>query len=224
MSNIRFQNILAIDTSSSYLRLAVSSGGDRIVKLNERVDRSHGRLIVKKIGDLLLSGELKPDDLQALVVCTGPGSFTGLRIGLAAAKGMAVALDIPMVGISLFQMAAHRLRHEDHKVLIVIGLNRDECLLAPVDKGSFDTADIKIVAYTELATVVGEDRLLGIGVTPDLGRIGTTDLLEYDAADLLTLGQSRLAVVDYDDLADLEPLYVQKSRAELRFEQRSKKK
>ncbi|MFH1372468.1 MAG: tRNA (adenosine(37)-N6)-threonylcarbamoyltransferase complex dimerization subunit type 1 TsaB [bacterium] len=224
MSNNRFQNILAIDTSSSYLRLAVSSGVDRIVKLNERVDRSHGRLIVKKMGDLMLSGGLKPDDLQALVVCTGPGSFTGLRIGLAAAKGMAVALDIPIVGISLFQMAAHRLRDEDHKVRIVIGLNRDECLLAPVGKGSFDAADIRVVAYTELATVVGEDRLLGVGVTPDLGRVDRTDLIEYDAADLLTLGQNRLTVGDYDDLAALEPLYVQKSRAELRFEQQPKKK
>ena len=138
MTNPSTINILAIDTSSAELKLGLGFGEDRTVKSCEQIDKSHGRFIIKKIDNLLQSAGLDKNDLQAIVVCTGPGSFTGLRIGLAAAKGMAVAMDIPVVGLSLFEVAAFKLHNLNQRVHVIIGLNRDECFVAPVVGGFFD--------------------------------------------------------------------------------------
>ena len=53
----------------------------------EEVEKSHGQLIIKKIGELFSSAGFQMESLDGIVVCTGPGSFTGLRIGIATAKG-----------------------------------------------------------------------------------------------------------------------------------------
>lgn len=221
-------NVLAIDTSSSELRLGLSFGGDRMVKSCERVEKSHGRFIIKKIGELFQSAGLNKDELQAIVVCTGPGSFTGLRIGLAAAKGMAVALNIPVVGVNLFEVAAYKLRSLNRKVKIIIGLNRDECFVAPVESGSYEESAVSVVAYGDLLRVVGEDWVAGIQIElstsfPQLDSVDVSKQLDYDASDLLELGVGKLASGLSDDLAQLEPLYLQKSQAELRFERRQRK-
>ncbi len=222
------KNVLAIDTSSSELKLGLSFGGDRMVKSCERVEKSHGRLIIKKIGELLQSAGLNKDELQAIVVCTGPGSFTGLRIGLAAAKGMAVALDIPVAGVNLFEVAAYKLRSLNRKVKIIIGLNRDECLVAPVESGSYEESAVAVIAYGDLLRVIGEDWVAAIRIDlstsfPQLGSVDVSKQLDYDASDLLELGVGKLASGLSDDLAQLEPLYLQKSQAELSFERRQRK-
>ncbi|TET95264.1 MAG: tRNA (adenosine(37)-N6)-threonylcarbamoyltransferase complex dimerization subunit type 1 TsaB [Candidatus Zixiibacteriota bacterium] len=222
------KNVLAIDTSSSELKLGLSFGGDRMVKSCERVEKSHGRLVIKKIGELFQSAGLNKAELQAIVVCTGPGSFTGLRIGLAAAKGMAVALNIPVAGVNLFEVAAYKLRSLNRKVKIIIGLNRDECFVAPVESGSYEESAVSVVAYGDLLRVVGEDWVAGIRIDlstsfPQLDSVDVSKQLDYDASDLLELGVGKLASGLSDDLAQLEPLYLQKSQAELRFERRQRK-
>ena len=103
MTEFRDENILAIDCSGKELNLGLRFGHDRTVKLSIEAGRSHGQLIIEKISELLNSAEIKVKQLRALVVSTGPGSFTGLRIALAAAKGMATALNIPAVGVSLLR-------------------------------------------------------------------------------------------------------------------------
>ena len=222
------KNVLAIDTSSSELKLGLSFGGDRTAKSCERVEKSHGRFIIKKIGELFQSAGLNKDELQAIVVCTGPGSFTGLRIGLAAAKGMAVALNIPIVGVNLFEVAAYKLRGVNRKVHVIIGLNRDECIVAPVESGSYDESAVLVVAYSRLLHVIGEDSVADIGGEmsrrfPQLSNVDLSGQLDYSASDLLELGVGKLASGLSDDLAQLEPLYLQKSQAELRFERRQRK-
>jgi tRNA threonylcarbamoyladenosine biosynthesis protein TsaB len=222
------KNILAIDTSSSELKLGLSFGGDRIVKSCERMEKSHGRLIIKKIGELFKSAGLNKDELQAIVVCTGPGSFTGLRIGLAAAKGIAVALNIPVAGVNLFEVAVHKLSNLNHKVQVIIGINRDECFVAPIKRGSYDESTVSVVTYGNLPRVVGEDwvachRTELSASFPQLDNVDVSKQLDYDASDLLELGAGKFASGLSDDLAQLEPLYLQKSLAELRFERRQRK-
>ena len=182
-------------------------------------------LLLKKIGELFLSAGLRKDELEAIVACTGPGSFTGLRIGLAAAKGIAVALDLPVVDVNLFEVAAYKLRSANRKVHIVIGLNRDECFIAPIEGGSYDKGTVLIVPYNDLLRTIGQDWVAGIGVDlhtrfPQLGSVDISGQLDYDASELLNLGAHKLAAGITDDLTRLEPLYLQKSQAELRFEQR----
>ncbi len=213
-------NVLAIDTATSALNLAVSFGGDRLVKLSEQIGVSHGQFLITKIGQLLDSAGLDRGDLDGIAVSTGPGSFTGLRVGLAAAKGMAVATDIPIVGVSLFDVAAHRLGERD--ACVVVPFKRDEYFVALVTQGAWTPDNVTAVPKTELAEFVGDRQVVAIGIDlaglyPQLTLAEPSGRIEYDAGDLLVLGQARFSAGESDDIARLEPLYLMKSQAEIRY-------
>ena len=225
MSDTRFDHVLAIETSSPRLKLALSFGGDRLVKSDEKVERSHGRVIIRKIDNLVSSAGLKQSDIHGIIVSTGPGSFTGLRIGLAAAKGIAVALGIPVIGISLFDLAAWRLRSESETVMVAAQVRRDELLVGRVKDGRFDVNSVAAVPLASLRQYIGQSAVVGIGLDivryiDGARRADFHTELEIDPADLINLGRPRLVAGEFADLATLEPLYIQKSQAEIRFEQR----
>lgn len=220
-------NILAIDSSSRMLSLGLSFGGDRLVKTEEAVEQSHGQIIMKKIGELFESAGLERSELGAICVCTGPGSFTGLRIGLAAAKGMAVALGIRVAGVSLYELAAYKLQGVDRKVAVIIPLTRDEVFLGEVHGGKLIDDRIVVVADRDVGKLVGDGAVAGyqVDLAKRLSRPSGEDLsaaAAYDVGDLLWLGRSKLSAGAIDDLASLEPLYVQKSQAEIKYELRNK--
>lgn len=219
--------ILAIDTSGVDLRLGVAFGTDRLVKSREPVEKSHGRFIIKKISDLLSSGGLSPAQLTALVVCTGPGSFTGLRVGLAVAKGMAVGLNVPVVGVSLFEIAAYKLAGDDGPVRIVVPYRQNEFFVATVAAGTFKTGEIMIMTAAGLASLNKNIRVAAMGGSlanqiPDLKAADMSESLTYDASELLHLGRLKLSHGQAADLTSLEPLYLSRSQAEIRFAQRDR--
>ena len=229
MTERRFDNMLAVDTSSGHLRLAVSFGGDRLVTLEEHVERSHGQVLFRKISDLLLSANLAVDRLHGIAVCTGPGSFTGLRIGLAAVKGIATALRIPVVAVSRFDLAGYLLRNESEDVSVLIPLKRGQfyCGIVSAGKGIIDSPSVTTTA--QLATPSTAKRVFGIGfgsesASPVHELPSSFTILTYSAGDLIYLGRSVLDSGQSVNLALLEPLYLQKSQAEIRFDQRQQSK
>jgi tRNA threonylcarbamoyladenosine biosynthesis protein TsaB len=229
MTDYHEKNLLAIDTSTADLNLAVSFGGDRLVKSSEQMEQSHGRFIIKKIGELLQSAGLSQRDLEAIVVSRGPGSFTGLRIGMAAAKGMAVALEIPVVGVSLFEVAFYRLQQRHEKVAVIIPLTKDQFYVAVSGNKDFDPDDVELVSKEDIQRNYRDYQLAGIGCDPailfhDLDNVTPAGRINYDAADLIYLGAEMLTRGCFSELAELEPLYLQKSQAEIRFEQRYSQK
>jgi len=229
MSEKTYNNILAMDTSSLALKLALSFGGDRLIKSDETVDKTHGRVIIKKINELFSSASLKPDDLEAIVVSVGPGSFTGLRISLAVAKGMAAALEIPVADISLFELAAFKVREQEVPVKVFIPFKKNEFFMAAVTGGKFDPAEITVVSMDNFSEKAGDDFITGVNIDiaeifPDAKFLPGLEKIEFDAADLVYLGQVKLASGNISDLAGLEPLYLQKSQAEIKFEKLRKNK
>ncbi|MEA2030748.1 MAG: tRNA (adenosine(37)-N6)-threonylcarbamoyltransferase complex dimerization subunit type 1 TsaB [candidate division Zixibacteria bacterium] len=227
MSNKAANVLLGIDTSTRYLRLGLKFAGDRLVQSNEESKRLQGQLIIKKIDELFQSALMKPQALEGIVVCVGPGSFTGLRIGLAAAKGMAIALNIPIVPVSAFEIAAYRLRSLKEIVQVVVPLNRDECIVGLVEYGIHNPEQVKIVQYAQLFEIIGNDAVAALGFSlherfPETTARDYTEKLDYQASDLIHLGEEKLFQGKAADVAVLEPMYLQKSQAEIRFEQRQK--
>lgn len=218
------ENILAIDCSGKELNLGLRFGNDRMVKLSIEAGRSHGQLIIEKISDLLKSAEMKVEQLRALVVSTGPGSFTGLRIALAAAKGMATALNIPAVGVSLFEIAAFKLSQTEQAVTVIVPFKRDSVFAGEVKSGKFNNSSIRVMAIHELQENLSGLEVVSCGFDQEkipiaVKEIETAGSVSFDAADLLQIGFEKLKKGEVSDLADLEPLYVQKSQAEINFEQ-----
>jgi tRNA threonylcarbamoyl adenosine modification protein YeaZ len=88
--------ILAFDTSSAACTVALFDGsGQCIAHRDERIDRGHAERLVPLIAELL--GDLRPSEI---LVGVGPGSFTGIRVGIAAAQGLAIGWDVPVHGLS----------------------------------------------------------------------------------------------------------------------------
>jgi tRNA threonylcarbamoyladenosine biosynthesis protein TsaB len=98
--------ILAIDTSSSEARLAVSASESVIATLTIRNNLPHSQTLFSQISALLELANIKVEEISAFAVCAGPGSFTGVRVGLAAVKGLADSLDRPCLGIDSLDLHA----------------------------------------------------------------------------------------------------------------------
>jgi tRNA threonylcarbamoyladenosine biosynthesis protein TsaB len=217
------QNILAVDTSTNTLRLALRFGGDRLVKSQDTVEKSHGQILLKRIEELFASAGIKIGDLNAMAVATGPGSFTGLRIGLAAVKGIVMAVEVPIVPVTVFEIAAAKLAGTGQNVHVIVPLNREECIRCVIGAEG-EIGEPSVARYDVLASVVGDEAVAGVGVDvrkdfPHLVSRDLSDRVQYDAADLIYLAEARLeAGFSGAEVATLEPLYLQKSQAEIKFE------
>jgi len=98
--------LLAVDTSTQMIGLALFDGSAVIAESVWRSQNHHTVELSPAIQQLLLRCGVKPQQLSALAVALGPGSFTGLRIGLAVTKGMAMALHTPLAGIPTLDFLA----------------------------------------------------------------------------------------------------------------------
>lgn len=92
--------LLAIETSAGQGSIALLEGKDAVEEISLQVSRSTSVELLPAIGSLLKSNSIHPNDLDALAVSIGPGSYTGVRIGIATAQGLALAANLPVYGVS----------------------------------------------------------------------------------------------------------------------------
>ena len=118
-------NILAIDVSVSGCSVAVVNQVKNI--LSSRfydTDRGQAEMLVPMIGDIVQDSKIQMSDIDMIAVTRGPGSFTGVRIGLATAKSLGLALNIPVIGVSTLDVIARY--HVDKKALFLIDTKRGD--------------------------------------------------------------------------------------------------
>ncbi|SFB38074.1 tRNA threonylcarbamoyladenosine biosynthesis protein TsaB [Lentibacillus halodurans] len=99
-------NILAIDTSNQVLGVALLKDDQLVGEVITNIKKNHSVRLMPAINQLLDEVNMKPEDLDKIVAAKGPGSYTGVRIGLTTAKSMAWALDIPVVGVTSLEVLA----------------------------------------------------------------------------------------------------------------------
>jgi tRNA threonylcarbamoyladenosine biosynthesis protein TsaB len=90
--------LLAIDTSGACLQLGLAAGAAARTVVEAR-EKGHAEILFDRIAAMLAGADLAYADLKRIAVITGPGSFSGLRIGLSAARGLGLALGIPVIGV-----------------------------------------------------------------------------------------------------------------------------
>jgi tRNA threonylcarbamoyladenosine biosynthesis protein TsaB len=95
--------LLAIDTSTQTIGLALYDGSQVVAEMHWQTTTHHTVELAPAVDQLMTLCNVKPVELKVLACALGPGSFTSLRIGLAFAKGLAVSLKIPMLGIPTFE-------------------------------------------------------------------------------------------------------------------------
>lgn len=101
-------NILAIDTSTNVMGVALYKQSELCGELVTDLPKNHSVRLMPSISYLMEEVEMKPNQLNKIVVAKGPGSYTGVRIGLSTAKSLAWSLDIPIVGVSSLEVLAYQ--------------------------------------------------------------------------------------------------------------------
>ncbi|MGH8016570.1 MAG: tRNA (adenosine(37)-N6)-threonylcarbamoyltransferase complex dimerization subunit type 1 TsaB, partial [Candidatus Zixiibacteriota bacterium] len=200
------------------------------VKAAVPAEQSHSARLMKSIASLLNSAGCKVSDLSAMVVVTGPGSFTGLRIAIACAKGMAVALQIPVVGVNLFEVAAYKLAGESDKIQILLPFKKDAFFAAWIERGKLEELSISAMTSDEINKQSNGSMIAIVGEAghsqqlSDQSRLLDQTRSDYDASDIIHLGLEKLKKNQIPELAQLEPMYIQKSQAEINLEKRQNRK
>ncbi|MCW2310083.1 tRNA (adenosine(37)-N6)-threonylcarbamoyltransferase complex dimerization subunit type 1 TsaB [Rhodobium gokarnense] len=121
--------LLAIDTALTACSVAVLDDGDadRLETASEAMERGHAERLIGMIGEVLADAGLSFNDLDRIVATVGPGSFTGVRVGLSAARGLGLVLKKPVVGVTTLAALAESVRGEDvGPVAAVIDARRGE--------------------------------------------------------------------------------------------------
>lgn len=104
-------NILALESSAKAASCAVLSDGAPLASAWQATGLTHSRTLLPMVSDMLANSGLSLADMDAVAVAAGPGSFTGLRIGIAAAKGLAWGVEKPCLGVSTLEAMAWPLSH-----------------------------------------------------------------------------------------------------------------
>jgi tRNA threonylcarbamoyladenosine biosynthesis protein TsaB len=223
--------ILCIETSSTNCSVALASDvlATRATSshkccvdlLEDQSDQySHGERLHVFIDELLNNNQLKPSDLDAIAISAGPGSYTGLRIGVATAKGLCYSLNIPLISIdTLESLSLQNTIDSDYTIAFLDArrmevyasvFNKKECLLAPtaviLDPSSFE-AYLKDKSATIIGTGVAKFQELTTYPNHDFITVNPT------AATMCNLALEKMKIGDLvKDIAYFEPFYLKEFR------------
>ena len=118
--------LLALESSAKAASCAVLSDGEVLASAWQATGLTHSRTLLPMVEDMLRNSELTVQDMDAVAVAAGPGSFTGLRIGVAAVKGLAWAAEKPCIPVSTLEAMAWPLAHLEGNVVCAMDARRQQ--------------------------------------------------------------------------------------------------
>lgn len=207
--------MLALDTSTEMAGIGLAGDG-RIAEIVWPAGRTQTTSVLPEIDALLARTGRSIDDLGAVAVAIGPGTFTGLRVGLSIAKGLVLARDVALIGVPTLAVTAAPFLQAGVPVLAVLpaGRGRVVCAAASPPTSLDAPHNLAFEAFVDRAAASG---LLVVGELSEEQRtlLSARDVALASAAAsirrpsvLASLALVRWAAGDVDDPATLEPLYV----------------
>ncbi len=232
--------MLAIDTATAQVSVAFGDQGSVLGEVCLAGGRRHAEQLAPAIDYLRRELDLELGHLAAIAVGTGPGLFTGLRVGVTTAKVMAQALRIPVVGIPSLDLVAYPLRHSDRMIVAVLDARRREVFAAryrPVPGGVQRVSEYAVHTPAELVADLSAEPglephgllLAGDGVPRFREEFGALEHAEVAGSEfaapsvgaLVTLATARAEREEFELPAELRPLYLRQSDAEIAWGDRA---
>ncbi len=225
--------VLAVDTATNFVSVAIGDTGTLLGEVRLGTGRRHAEQLVPAIRYLCAETGVELSQLAAIAVGTGPGLFTGLRVGVTTAKVMAQALRIPVVGVPSLDLVAWPLRSSRRTVVAVLDARRREVFHAryrPVPGGLQREGDYQVGPPADLVAdleAAGEEVLLaGGGVDVYCEAFAGLEHAEHagpefaapSAAALVDLATRRVELEEFAAPWELAPLYLRASDAEIDWE------
>ncbi len=213
-------NLLAIETSTQICAVALTENEHLLAEHRINIKNVHAARLFPVIRAVLDSASFEQQELNGIAVSIGPGSFTGLRIGLSAAKGLALGLGIPLVAVPTLQVLASQAPIRHGHICAVLQARVDEYYAAVYLRQNYKDRLIKetqIYYHDELYQIIPDDACL-IGHT---SRLQEVDVLKHgcffapqaaghlSAFAVARIGGQKLLKGEFATLETVEPMYHQ---------------
>ena len=211
--------ILHLETATTNCSVGISKGDSLLVlKENNAADYSHSEQLHLFIEEALAEASLSFQDLDAVAVSKGPGSYTGLRIGVSAAKGLCFSLDLPLISVPTLESLARQVEVKDGELLIpVLDARRMEVYSAVFDCQYRELRETRaeIVDGNSFGQYRSVDRVhfLGNGAKK-IQEILSAENFSFDAsavpsaAQMVVPAHRKFQASAFEDLAYFEPFYL----------------
>ena len=222
--------ILALETSAKAVSAAVSEDGKILCSGYQDTGLTHSRTLMPIVEHILKNTGLTVADMDAIAVAAGPGSFTGIRIGVAAAKGLAFAADKPAVGVSTLAAMARNVAFCDGLVVCAMDARRQQvynALFEAKDGQLTRLTPDRAIALEELAeelrsdprpkTVVGDGARLCFAHLTEAGiscRLAPAHLVMQNAMSVALEAEAMAAEGKLVSAQALEPVYLRPAQAD----------
>jgi tRNA threonylcarbamoyladenosine biosynthesis protein TsaB len=217
--------ILSIETSTSICSVAIHEQGELLALAEIKEPGAHAEKLVSLVDAALKQANLRLVDLAAVAVSEGPGSYTGLRIGVSTAKGIAFALDIPLIGINTLQaMAASQSIAEGEYVVAVLDARRKEVYTQTFGDSLQQLSPIEAVVLEEgvFGSVLENGKVYFVGdgvekVKEEVQHVNAQFVENWEsslsAKNMGVLAFEKFARQEWEDLAYFVPNYLKEFKA-----------
>lgn len=208
--------ILNIETATKNCSVSLAKNG-KTIAIAEVADQnySHAEKLHAFIGDLLSENNLEYSNLNAVAVSQGPGSYTGLRIGVSAAKGLCYALDIPLIAINTLNSIAAAKIIETGYLIPMIDARRQEVYMSVFNSNMEEVqpTSAQIIDVTSFEDLEGEIHFLGDGCAKFKGLFTDSRFVFHNdvpfpsASQMSKLSFEKFQLSSFEDVAYFEPYY-----------------
>lgn len=209
--------LLALETATRNCSVALSNNGTVLAFQEEAAQGyTHAEQLHVFIQEVLATAGIGFSDLDAIAVSKGPGSYTGLRIGVSAAKGLCYALQKPLIAIDTLTVLAHAVPQTDGTIIPMIDARRMEVYAAIFsgDKKIIRPVQAEILTSESYATVPGT--IYVVGDSSDKAktvlqdeRFQFLDTVQFPSAQVLScLAFQKWQLQEFEDVAYFEPFYL----------------
>lgn len=210
--------ILNIETSTKNCSVSIADTG-KIIAIKElnNGNYSHAEVLHPFIENILAQGSVSKDKIDAIAVSKGPGSYTGLRIGVSAAKGLSFALSVPLISIDTLTALSFAISIDKGLIVPMLDARRMEVYSAIFDKQHQKIREIKAEIIDEnsflAALEQGEVHFLGDGAHKCKEIITHRNAVFVDdmfpsSREMALLSYHKFKKNDFEDLAYFEPFYL----------------
>jgi tRNA threonylcarbamoyladenosine biosynthesis protein TsaB len=223
---------LAIDTATAQVGVAIGRDGRVVGEVTVAAPRRHAEELTPAIAYLLRETGVALAGLAFVAVGTGPGLFTGLRVGVTTARTIAQVLGVPVVGIPSLDLVAYPWRATDRRLVALVDARRHEVFVAryrPVPGGldregpysveAPEAVEAQLAATGDPVLLVGDgvlaypEAFAGLDHAEQLGAMAAAP----SVAALVELATARFEREEFDRPEDIQPLYLRQSDAEINW-------